>query len=467
MQKNDQLYGLEALRVAYLENKDRALEDFFTFLRFSSISSEPAHNGQTKKCVEWLKTYIEDIGFKTELWEISDHHPVLFASWNGAGQDLPTLLIYNHYDVQPVDPLEKWHSLPFEPEIRDGQVFARGAQDNKGQCFYVLQALKLLMSKDKGLPINIKLCIEGEEECGSAGLASMLKEKQDMLKADYLAVVDLGIRSKTKPSLTLGLRGITTLDVEAIGSNSDLHSGMHGGIAYNPIHALVKVLSQLRDENGKIAIPGFYDDVVEMTQEELSAICFKFDDDEYQTMFGIKATGGEKALKPLERNWLRPSLEINGINGGYYGPGFKTVIPAIATAKVSCRIVPNQDPQAVALKIANFLEANAPDGIKIKVTPHHGGGKAVHTKADSTVVQAFAKALEEVFNEPCDFIYEGASIPIVTELTYAAKAELVLLGLGLADDNIHAPNEHFGVDRLEKGCLMMALGIELLRKSQQ
>lgn len=463
--QNDPSYSYDSLKSLYLEEKEEFIENFFTFLKFSSISSEPAENDQTRECAKWLKTYIEDIGFKTELWEIPNHHPVLFASWEEAGQDLPTLLIYNHYDVQPVDPLEKWHSPPFEPQIRNGEVYARGAQDNKGQCFYVLQALKLLMKKDGKFPINIKLCIEGEEECGSAGLASILKEKQSKLESDYLAVVDVGIRSKTKPSLTLGLRGIATLDVVAIGSNTDLHSGVHGGLAYNPIHALVEVLSKLRDSNGKIAIPQFYDDVAKMSEDELSAICFDFDEDEYYSMFEAKPTGGEQDLKPLERNWLRPSLEINGINGGYFGPGFKTVIPAVATAKVSCRIVPNQDPNEVALKIANFLEANAPDGIKIKATQHHGGGKAVHSKADSMVVQAFAKALEEIFEKPCDFIYEGASIPIVTELTDAAKADLVLLGLGLGDDNIHAPNEHFGLDRLEKGCLMIARGIELLGKN--
>lgn len=445
----------------YQNQADKRLEEFFSFLKYESISSEPAFRPQLLACADWLKNYVANIGFETELWQ-TPGYPVLFASWLDAGPEKPTLLIYNHYDVQPIDPLEEWLSPPFEPTVRDGNVYARGAQDNKGQCFYVLQALKILMERDGRLPINVKLCIEGEEECGSHGLAAILKKHKEELKADYLAVVDLGIRGPTKPSLTLGIRGIVTMDVEAIASNIDLHSGVHGGLAYNPIHALIEVLAKLRDASGKVTIPGFYDGLPALTSEQTEGLSLDFDAKEYETMFGIKATGGESSLKPLERNWLRPSLEINGIHGGYTGTGFKTVIPAKATAKVSCRIVPPQQPQKIGTLIAKFIEANAPEGVKVKVHVHQGGGPAIKTSASSIPARAFAEAFTEVYKVPCEFILEGASIPIVAELALASGSEVVLLGVGLQSDQIHAPNEHFSLDRIEKGCLMIARGIEIL-----
>lgn len=451
----------EQLSSLYQNTAEKRLAEFFTFLKFQSISSEPSFAPEVRSCAEWLKAYISKIGFHTELWETSGH-PVIFGQWNGAGEEMPTLLIYNHYDVQPVDPLEKWISPPFEPTVRDGNVYARGAQDNKGQCFYVLQALKVLMERDGRLPLNVKLCIEGEEECGSAGLQGILQERKEQLKADYLAIVDLGIRAPTKPSLTLGIRGIVTMDVVATGSNSDLHSGSHGGLAYNPIHALVEVLAKLRDPSGRIAVPGFYDEVMERSQEEMEALNLDFDTAGYEEMFGIKPTGGERALKPLERNWLQPALEINGICGGYTGSGFKTVIPAQAHAKVSCRLVPDQKPKEIGEKIAKFIESNAPEGVKIEVHVHSGGGGSTQSASSTKAAKAFADAFSSVYESPCEFILEGASIPIVTELALASGGEVILLGVGLQSDLIHAPNEHFGIDRLEKGCLIMARGMENL-----
>lgn len=442
-----------------MDNSD--LEDFFTFLSFPSISSEPDYKNEMIDCAQWVLNYLQNIGFKTELWETSGH-PVIFASNMEAGPNQPTVLIYNHYDVQPVDPLNEWHSQPFKPQIREGQVYARGAQDNKGQCFYTLHALKSLFERNKSFPINIKLCIEGEEECGSVGLSEVLKVKQKELKADYLAIVDLGIPAPNIPSITLGIRGIVTMDVEVFGSKTDMHSGSNGGLLYNPIHALTELLAKLRDPSGKITIPGFYEDVVPFSEKERSQISWEFDDKKYQATFGVLPTGGEHQLPPLERNWIRPTLEINGISGGYSGSGFKTVIPAKASAKISCRIVQNQDPQKIGTLVAAFLEKHAPPGIQIKVSLHHGG-KAVRSNPDSKVVQAFAQAFSETFKKPCRFIFEGASIPIVTELAEASQSEVVLLGLGLADDQIHAPNEHFGLDRLEKGSTIMMRAINLFR----
>lgn len=453
---------LNVLQEAFEKNKKSAFKDYFTFLKFQSISSESAYKDQVLACADWVADYLKQIGFQVEKWPTSGH-PTIFASYGSAGNKQPTLLIYNHYDVQPVDPLDLWKTPPFQPTLRNGQVFARGAQDNKGQCFYVLLALKTLMNLYGKLPINIKLCIEGEEECGSAGLSGILLQKKKELKADYLAIVDLGFSKSNKPAVTLGIRGMVAMDVEVTGSHADLHSGSHGGLAFNPIHALAELLSNVRDSSGKITIPGFYDDVKTLSKEEKAQIKFDFDSNEYLTAFGINATGGEKAFSPMERNWIRPTFEINGIHGGYTGSGFKTVIPAKAFAKVSCRLVPNQDPQKMGKLVATYLESHAPEGTKVSVHPHKGGGKAVRSKIHSKAVKAFAEAYNEIFQTPCEYIYSGASIPIVTELAAASGAEVVMVGLGLPDDEIHAPNEHFGLDRIEKGFLSIARVMQLLR----
>ncbi|MBA3957390.1 MAG: dipeptidase [Parachlamydiaceae bacterium] len=452
---------IDTLRATYKSHEKEALQDFFTFLRFQSVSTDPSYAPQVKECADWLVNYLREMKFHTELWPTAGY-PTLFASRMEAGPDKPTLLIYNHYDVQPVDPIQDWVSPPFEPTIRNGEVYARGAQDNKGQCFTTLQALKILLKHYQKLPINIKLIIEGEEENGSTGIASLLKEKKEQLKADYLAIVDVGIQEKNSPSVTLGVRGIVTMDVELTGSKTDLHSGCHGGLAYNPLRALVELLAGLRDANGKIVIPGFYDDVIPLSDQERKQISLEFDAETYEADFGIKPTGGEKNLSLAERVWIRPALEINGVSGGYSGKGFKTVIPSHASAKVSCRIVPNQDPQKIGKLVAQYLESKAPEGISVRVHVHPGGGRAVRASPSSAVVKAFQQAFTEAFNKPCCCIFEGASIPIVTELAAASGSEVVLVGLGLPSDQIHAPNEHFGVDRLEKGAVIIARTIELL-----
>lgn len=452
---------METVQDILKRNEKNAHKEYFTFLSFPSVSSEPEFKKDLLNCQKWLTKYIEEIGLKTEVWQ-TPVHPVIFASYD-AGPDKPTLLIYNHYDVQPADPLQLWSSPPFEPKVKDGEVYARGAQDNKGQCFYVLQALKTLLLRDGKLPINIKLCIEGEEENGSVGLEAFLKEKKEALKADYLAIVDLGIPAKDTPAITLGVRGIVTMDLEVEGSSVDLHSGSHGGAVFNPIHALVKLLDSVRDENGKITIPAFYDDIVEMGAEK-GQIDFSFSKEKYKTDFNAEASGGEISLPPGERLGLRPTFEINGINGGYTGDGFKTVIPAKAFAKISCRLVPNQEPEKIGKLVKEFLEKQAPPGLKVTVNVHPGGGPSARSNPSSKVVKAFAEAYTDVFQKPCKFILSGASIPIVTKLAEASCAETVLVGLGLSTDRIHAPNEHFGLDRLEKGALIMARAIELLAK---
>lgn len=456
-----QSQSLERLKELYESNQESTLDAFIEFLKFPSISSEAEYAPHVHACAKWLKEKMEGLGFHTEFWETIGH-PVLYGENLNAGNDKPTLLIYNHYDVQPVDPLELWKSPPFEPTIRDGQVYARGAQDNKGQCFYVMQALRLLLEKDGSLPINIKWLIEGEEETGSEGLASILSERKEQLKADYLAIVDLGMPAAHIPAITLGTRGIATFDVTLKGSSVDLHSGSHGGVVFNPIHALVDILSKCRDENGRIAIPGFYDDVRAVDEDEKKRLFLEFDHESYFKAFGAHPTGGETTLSPMERAWTRPTFEINGIHGGYTGDGFKTVIPALAFAKISCRLVPDQDPKKIGSLLAEHLKSLAPEGIEIKVNVHAGSGGACRSNLHSASVKAFSKAYEEVFSKPIKYTYEGGSIPIINALSDASGSEVLLLGLGLPDDYMHAPNEHFGIDRLEKGALIMARGIEFL-----
>ncbi|MGA8164888.1 MAG: dipeptidase [Waddliaceae bacterium] len=453
--------ALDTLKELYGQSKEQMFEDFFTFLKFSSISTEPEHQPEVLACANWLKEYIDKMGFQTEFWETSGH-PVIFASHLQAGPNKPTILIYHHYDVQPVDPLELWESPPFEPAIREGEIYARGAQDNKGQCFYVLQALKILLNMEEKLPVNVKLCIEGEEEAGSSGLGDIVEKKREQLKADYLAVVDISILQPHLPTITLGVRGIALMDVDVQASNTDLHSGGHGGIAYNPIHALAEVLSSLRDRSGKITIPGFYDEVKTLTAEEKSQLALDFDEKEYTKMFGAKPVGGESSFSPFERAWIRPTLEINGISGGYTGQGFKTVIPSKAHAKISCRLVPNQDPVQIAKRVADYIRENIHDGVDVNVTIHQGGGKAVTSDISTAIVQSFAQAYEEVFQSPTKYIFQGGSIPVIDKLREASGSAVVFVGLGLPGDHIHAPNEHFGIDRMEKGCLIMARTLQIL-----
>lgn len=452
------------LRQYFTAHHDAILSDYFAYLRFPSISSEASYAGDVASCASWVASYLTASGFTAELWP-SAGHPVVFASHCHAGADKPTILLYGHYDVQPVDPLELWHSPPFTPTLKDGVVYARGAQDNKGQSFYTFLALRALKELTGSLPLNIKVLIEGEEECGSRNLPKLLEERKSRLAADALAIVDMGIPGADIPAVTLGCRGLVALEIHVHGSTTDLHSGTHGGIVYNPNHAIIELLGRLRASDGTIAIPGFYDDVADVPESIRQHLYLHFDAERYYETFGAVPTGGEQSLAPLERACLRPTLEINGISGGYTGTGFKTVIPAVASAKISCRLVPNQDPHKIGNLVADFLTHHAPPGIEVKVEILPGGGAAVRAAAGSAVVKAFHSAYSELFGTTCQYVFEGGSIPIVPALADAAGGDVVLVGTGLNDDNIHAPNEHFSIDRLEKGFLLICRALELLAQN--
>jgi acetylornithine deacetylase/succinyl-diaminopimelate desuccinylase-like protein len=445
--------GIDVLKQWFRDHYEETLKDFFTFLSFPSISADSHFEKDCRKTADWLVAYMNQMGLSATLWETSGL-PVVFGAHMDAGPDKPTLLLYHHYDVQPVDPIDLWASDPFKPAIKQNQVYARGAADNKGQCFYSLVAIKALLELSGQLGFNLKVFIEGEEESGGRGTTAILRERGEELRADHLLVVDYDISDVETPGITLGMRGIVTLQVECTNASIDLHSGVHGGIALNPNRALADMLASFWDKRGKVQIPHFYDDVFPFPEQQRALVDMSFDVQQYQKEFGVKAFAPEEGFSIRESNWIRPSLEINGMWGGYTGLGFKTVIPAKAYAKISCRLVPNQDPKKVGQAIAAFLCAHAPQGIEVKVDILHGA-PAYFSALDSFIVKLAALAYEEVFGKPCKHRFCGASVPIVFDLAQASHAQVAMIGVGLAGDDIHAPNEHFGLDRFELGYLII------------
>lgn len=456
------MLDINKLKELFSQQKEEVFQDFFTFLRFKSIATDPDYRDEVEECANWLVDYLSSAGLQIEKWA-TEKAPVIFASDLRAGPEKETLLLYCHYDVQPVDPLEEWLSPPFEPSVREGEIFARGAVDNKGQCFYTILAIKTLLKELGHLPINLKFVIEGEEESGSLGLCQLLGEKKDQLKADYLLIVDSGFEKIDEPAITLGARGIVCMQVTVQEAQYDLHSGMVGGIAYNPNRALCEMLAKLHDERGGVAVSGFYDEMVEIPPHEKKELSFAFDPGHFFSLFGFEPNGMEQDLTPVEANWLRPTLEINGIWGGYTGPGFKTVIPAVAHAKISCRLVPHQTPERIAALVRDFLLNHTPQGLKTEVTILPGNGRGFRTNPNSRIAQLMAESYTQVFQKPCQKILIGGSIPIAVELAETACAEMVLVGLGLHGDRIHAPNEHFGIDRFENGYLTICRALELFQ----
>jgi acetylornithine deacetylase/succinyl-diaminopimelate desuccinylase-like protein len=436
----------------YEANQSDILKDFFTFLRFKGISTDPVFHNECRATAEFLVSYLQQIGMKATLWE-NPGLPVVFAE-HYVGASRPTVLIYQHYDVQPVDPIELWDTDPFDPQIRQGKVYARGASDNKGQCFATLTALKAVLELSKNHPVNIKLFIEGEEESGGAGTAITLEEKKEKLRADYALVVDFDMPRQNQPGITLGMRGIATFNIECQNGRQDLHSGVHGGIALNPLRALCDVFSKMWDANGTIAIDHFYDDIHPFSKQQLERVNLSFDQSSYERDFGVRAFCNEKDRSIKESNWLRPSLEINGLWGGYTGPGFKTVIPAKAYAKLSCRLIAGQDPDRIEELVRTFLQKNIASGMDVQLTAHHSA-KAFCISPDEKIVGIIAQSQRDVFGVDSEFTLCGASVPIVTTLAEITGAEVALFGTSLSSDDFHSPNEHFGLDRFRQGFLTM------------
>ncbi len=431
------------------ENKQRFLDELFELLRIPSVSADSKYKGDVARCAEAVKENMLKAGCdKAEICPTAGH-PIVYGE-KIIDPALPTVLVYGHYDVQPPDPLDLWHSGPFEPVIKDGRIYARGACDDKGQMFMHVKALEM-MNKTNTLPCNIKMMIEGEEEVGSSNLGIFLKENKEKLKADIVLISDTSMISMEHPSLETGLRGLAYMEVEVVGPNRDLHSGVYGGAVANPVNILCKMIASLHDENNHITIPGFYDKVQELSATEREALNkAPFDLTEYKSELGIKEVWGEKGYTNLERTGIRPTLDVNGIWGGYTGEGAKTVLPSKANAKISMRLVPNQTSDEISEMFAKHFESIAPDYVTVKVTAHHGGEPVV-TPTDSVAYKAAAKAIQTSFGKDPIPTRGGGSIPIVALFESVLGLKTVLLGFGLDNDNIHSPNEKYDLFNYYKG----------------
>ena len=430
-------------------NKDRFLAELFEWLRIPSVSADSRHKGDVRKAAEFVKEKLTSAGVdKAEICETKGH-PIVYAE-KIVNPSLPTVLVYGHYDVQPADPLNLWNSPPFEPVVKDDKIYARGSCDDKGQVYMHVKAFETMM-KHNFLSCNIKFMIEGEEEVGSDNLGLFVKENKSKLKADVILISDTALISLEHPSITTGLRGLSYMEVEVTGPNRDLHSGVYGGAVANPINTLCAMIASLHDENGRVTIPGFYDKVVELSHAEREALNrAPFDLEEYKKELGIEEIKGEKGYTTLERTGIRPTLDVNGIWGGYTGEGAKTVLPSKAHAKISMRLVPNQTSAEITELFTKHFNSIAPKYVKVKVMPHHGGEPAV-TPTNSTAFKAANKAFEEVWGKSPIPTRDGGSIPIVALFKRELGLDTVLMGFGLDSDAIHSPNEHYGVKNFLMG----------------
>lgn len=424
-------------------NKDRFLSELFDWLRIPSVSADSRHKADVRKASEFLRDKFVAAGVdKAEICETKGH-PIVFAE-KIVNPSLPTVLVYGHYDVQPADPLELWHSPPFEPVIKEDKIFARGACDDKGQVYMHVKAFEIMM-KHNLLPCNIKFMVEGEEEVGSDNLGTFVKENKERLKADIILISDTALISLEHPSITTGLRGLSYMEVEVTGPNRDLHSGVYGGAVANPINVLCKMIASLHDANGAVTIPGFYDKVASLTEAERKAINqAPFDLDAYKKELGIAEVMGEKGYTTLERTGIRPTLDVNGIWGGYTGEGAKTVLPSKAHAKISMRLVPDQTSTEITELFTRHFQSIAPNYVTVQVRAHHGGEPAV-TPTNSAAFQSASKAFQEVWGKSPIPTRDGGSIPIVALFKKELGLDTVLMGFGLDSDAIHSPNEHYGV----------------------
>lgn len=437
------------------ENKERFLDELIELLRVPSISADSSFSEDVQKCADMLSENLKKIGLSNVKVFPTAGHPIVYGekienpSW-------PTVLVYGHYDVQPADPLELWDSDPFNPVIKktelhpEGAIFARGACDDKGQMFMHVKAVEAMISSGE-LTCNVKFMVEGEEEVGSENLSVFVKEQKELLKADIILVSDTGMLANDVPSITTGLRGLSYVEVELTGPNRDLHSGLYGGCVANPINILCDMISKLQNEDLAVTIPGFYDRVENLSEKERSDMGkAPFSKEDYCRSINIENVYGEKGYTTMERGSIRPSLDVNGIWGGYTGEGAKTVIPSKAYAKISMRLVPNQDPEEITNLFTEYFSSLAPEGVKVKVTPHHGGEPAV-TPVDSIGYLAASEAYEKSFGKKPIPVRSGGSIPIVAMFEKELGLKTVLMGFGLDSDAIHSPNEHYGIFNFFKG----------------
>ena len=430
------------------ENKEKFLEELLDLLRIPSVSADSKHKGDVRKAAEYLKDRFSELGTKVEMCE-TEGHPIVYAE-HIIDPSLPTILVYGHYDVQPADPLELWTSPPFEPVIKNEKIVARGSADDKGQIYMHVKAYESLL-KTNSLPCNVKFMIEGEEEVGSSNLEKFVRENTEKLAADVILISDTAMISNDNPSINVGLKGLSYVEVEVTGPNRDLHSGVYGGTVSNPVNILCQMIASLHDESGRVNIPGFYDKVEELSEEYRKKMGeAPFDLDVYKKDLGIEEVKGEQGYSTIERAGIRPTLDVNGIWGGYIGEGAKTVLPSKAYAKISMRLVPDQSSEEITELFTNHFKSIAPKSVKVKVTPHHGGEPAV-TPTDSVGYKAAVKAIEKTYGKTPIPTREGGSIPIVALFKQELGLDSILMGFGLNEDAIHSPNESYGLFNYFKG----------------
>jgi len=449
---------------------ERFVEELKALLRIPSVSTAPEHVDDVRRAAEFVADGLRKAGIENvRLIETSvdtpgaerKGHPLVYGDWLNAGAGKPTVLLYGHYDVQPAEPLDEWKSPPFEPEIRDGNIYARGAVDDKGQMWMHVKALESLMTADGKLPVNVRVIVEGEEEVGGEGIAAFVREHGDQLKADAALVSDTELFAPNLPTLCVGLRGMIYTELEVRGAATDLHSGMYGGAAPNPFVALAQMIAKLKGEDGKILIPGFYDGIEEPTADELKAWkSLPFDEEEYRSHeVGSKELTGEAGYSVLERTWSRPTMDVHGMPGGFIGAGAKTVIPAKALAKISFRLVPGMKPEATFAKYKKFVEEIAPKGVTVEARMIHSGEPIV-VSTDNEYVRAATAAMGEVFGKETVFVRGGGSIPIVGDFVRELGIPTVMMGFGLPDDNLHAPNEKFHLANFHRGIESIVLFLD-------
>ncbi|MGH2576088.1 MAG: dipeptidase [Ignavibacteria bacterium] len=439
------------------ENRQRYVDELKQLLSFPSISTNPENKKDVNACAEFIKSHLQKIGMENVSIYSTVGHPVIYADWLHAGKNKPTILIYGHYDVQPVDPLDLWTKPPFEADIRGENIYARGAVDDKGQVFIHFKALEAHLNQNHALPINVKLLIEGEEEIGSEHLEDFIKQNRELLKADVVVISDTAMFDKNTPAITYGLRGLCYMQVEITGPNRDLHSGSYGGAVENPINALANIISKLKDERGRILIDGFYNDVVPLSEAERQEYKkLPFDETKYKSELNVGELFGEEGYSTIERTWARPTLDCNGIWGGFTGTGAKTVLPSKAYAKISMRLVPNQDTHKVAMLFENYVKKITPKTVKLTVKALHHG-KAAITPTDSKWIKAAFSAMHKGFGKEPVFIREGGSIPVVVTFNEILGLSTVLLGFGLPGENTHSPDEHFNLNNFHKGIITTSI----------
>ncbi|BAM47993.1 dipeptidase [Amphibacillus xylanus] len=440
----------EAVLNYLTEHREEQLEALKEFLRIPSVSTDSKFKPDVRKAAQFVHDYLSKIGFEHVEIQETKGHPLVYAEWLNAGEDAPTVLVYGHYDVQPADPIELWETDPFEPTIRNGRLYARGASDDKGQVFMYLAVFEAFLKTTGKLPINVKVCIEGEEEIGSENLYELLQSKKEKFNADFAMISDSGMVTEGQPTILYGLKGFTGLEFTIHGPENDLHSGIYGGAVRNPLMAMAHVLASMKDQNEVVLVENFYDDVEPLTDDERKLMADAPSEDFVKTT-GIPETVSESGYTAVEHTMARPTLEINGMFGGYQGEGTKTIIPSSATAKLTCRLVPGQDPEKIQDALVKHIEKHLPKGVTVSIEREPLSAKAYKVDPNHPLIQKAAKSYGDAFNQEAVFVRMGGSIPVVEWIDDIFKMPIVLLGFGTPDDRLHSPNESFLLENYDLG----------------